>query len=352
MTEQAKSLSYRDAGVDIDAGARAVELMRGAVEKTHGPEVLAGVGAFGGLFDLGGIGEDKPVLVASADGVGTKSMIATQVGKLRGLGHDLVNHCVNDILVQGARPLFFLDYVASSKLAPEAVADVVTGCAEACAENGCALLGGETAEMPGVYRDGELDIVGTIVGVVSRETIIDGSRIRPGDAVIGLASDGLHTNGFSLARRALADADLGERMTDSRTLADHLLAPHRSYLRDIQLLLSGDDKRRGVDIKGLVHITGGGLIDNPPRVLPEGTAMWLVRNNWHVPEVFERIREAGNIALAEMDRVFNVGLGMLVIVPDRDAERALALLDRIDMAQSWAVGQITERGDGAPVVIS
>ena len=349
---KATGLSYKDAGVDIDAGARAVDMMRDAVNATHGPGVLAGLGSFGGLFDASTLDEGAPVLVASTDGVGTKSMVATAAGKLAGLGRDLVNHCVNDILVQGARPLFFLDYVASSRLAPEAVVEIVGGCAAACADVGCALLGGETAEMPGVYRDGELDIVGTIVGVVDRSAIIDGSGIGPGDQVIALASSGLHTNGYSLARRALASTDLSDRLEDGRTLRSALLAPHAPYLREVQLLQSGDDKRRGVTIKGLAHITGGGLIDNPPRILSDNVAMWLVRDSWQVPELFRRIQAAGDIAVDEMDRVFNMGLGMLVVVADADAERALALLDRVDMAESWLVGQVVERGDDAQVRIN
>lgn len=344
--------SYRDAGVDIDAGARAVELMRGAVEETHGPEVLAGVGAFGGLFDIGGLGVQKPVLVASTDGVGTKSMVASARGALRGLGHDLVNHCVDDILVQGARPLFFLDYVASSSLDPEQVAEVVRGCAEACKAVGCALLGGETAEMPGVYQPGELDIVGTIVGVVERDGIIDGAGIAPGDQVIGLASAGLHTNGFSLARRILQGCDLDERLVDGTRIADALLAPHRSYLSEITALQTGDKDHQPVPIKGLAHITGGGLIDNPPRILPPHTAMWLMGDRWDVLPIFTHLQQLGRVAAAEMNRVFNMGLGMLVVVADADVERTLEILDHVEFAQSWHVGSIAERGDGAPVVIA
>jgi phosphoribosylformylglycinamidine cyclo-ligase len=225
-------ISYRDAGVDIDAGARAVELMKDAVRATYGPEVLLGIGAFGGLFDASWLKDmDAPVLVASTDGVGTKTKIAAALGRYDTIGHDIVNHCVNDILVQGARPLFFLDYVAASKLDPEMIAAVVRGCAAACRLAGCALLGGETAEMPGVYAPGEFDLVGTIVGVVDRSQVVDGSRIAPGDAVLGLASAGLHTNGYSLARRALAALDLSDRPNElDVTLGDALLAPHRNYL--------------------------------------------------------------------------------------------------------------------------
>ena len=350
--QAAEQLSYTSAGVDIDAGHRAVALMKDAVHATHGPRVLGGLGAFGGLFDISELGVAKPVLVSSTDGVGTKSMVATQLGKLGGLGHDLVNHCINDILVQGAQPLFFMDYVASSKLDPEAVAAIVRGCAEACGAAGCALLGGETAEMPGVYRDGELDIVGTIVGIVDKDAIIDGSGIVPGDQVIALASSGLHTNGYSLARRALQNADFSGRLEDGRTLGEALTTPHVAYLAEVNRLLHGDDDRAGVPIKGLAHITGGGLIDNPPRILPDDVAMWLVRDNWQVPELFRRIQAAGNIAVGEMDRVFNMGLGMLIVVPDVRVDDALALLDDISLAESWLVGQVVERGDGPQVVIS
>ncbi len=292
-----RSSVYQAAGVDIVASARAVELMKDAVRATYGPEVLLGIGAFGGLFDAAALkGMDAPVLVASTDGVGTKTKIA------------IVNHCVNDILVQGAQPLFFLDYIASSRLDAEMVATVVSGVAAACQMAGCALLGGETAEMPGVYAAGEFDLVGTIVGVVDRKDIIDGSAIRPGDAVIGLASSGLHTNGFSLARRVFEGWDLQAAPLElGRPLGEALLAPHRCYLAEIRRLL-----RAGIVIKGLAHITGGGLIDNPPRILPDGAAIHLRGGSWPIPPLFQLIQRAGQIDAAEMAHVFNLGLGMLV----------------------------------------
>lgn len=326
--------TYQAAGVDIAAGARAVELMKNAVRATYGPEVLLGIGAFGGLFDATALRDmDAPVLVASTDGVGTKTKIASALGRYDTVGHDIVNHCVNDILVQGARPLFFLDYIASSKLDPAMVATVVSGAAAACQAAGCALLGGETAEMPGVYAAGEFDLVGTIVGVVDRSEIIDGSTIRPGDAVIGLPSSGLHTNGFSLARRVLEGWDLRAELPElGRPLGEALLAPHRCYLAEIQRL-----RQAGVPVKGLAHITGGGLIDNPPRILPAGAAIHLHRASWPIPPLFQLIQRAGQIAADEMAHVFNLGLGMLAVTPADQAAKALAAL-----GEGWIVGEVVD----------
>jgi len=334
--------SYRDAGVDIDAGNRTVALMKAAVNATHGPAVLAGVGAFGGLFSLAGLrGMTDPVLAASADGVGTKVRIAAKYGRLAGVGIDLVNHCVDDILVQGARPLFFLDYVASSRLEPELVASIVGGMAQACKANGCALLGGETAEMPGVYCEGEIDVVGTIVGVVDRAKIIDGRRVTPGDAVVGLASASPHTNGYSLIRHILGDRDLEvfEPALDAKPV-DLLLEPHRPYVEDVDAI-----EAAGVDIKGIAHITGGGLIENPPRILPRDTVLHLHRSAWPVPPLFRWLQTLGNVDSAEMHRVFNMGLGFLIIVPADQAEAAMAAAP----TPSWRVGEI-RAGVGAPTV--
>ncbi len=342
QSPEAAPSAYRAAGVDIDAGARAVELMKDAVRATYGPEVLRGIGAFGGLFDASALkAMEAPALVASTDGVGTKTKIAAALGRYDSIGQDIVNHCINDILVQGARPLFFMDYIAMARLDPVMVAQVVRGCAEACRLAGCALLGGETAEMPGVYAPGEFDLVGTIVGVVERERIIDGARIAPGDAVLGLASNGLHTNGYSLARRVLADLDLGTTPKGlSVTLGDALLAPHRNYLREIKML-----EDAGVDIKGLAHITGGGLIDNPPRILPAGCALRLDRDGWPIPPLFDLIRQRGGIDSSEMARVFNLGLGMLVVVPAGQADTARRALGE----GAWRVGEIIARGNGPAV---
>ena len=333
--------TYAQAGVDIEAGNRAVHLMKRAVQSTYGKEVLAGIGAFGGLYDGAVLkGMAAPVLVASTDGVGTKTKIAAALGRYDSIGHDIVGHCVNDILVQGARPLFFLDYVAFNKLVPERVAAIVTGIADACKSVGCALLGGETAEMPGVYEEGEFDLVGTIIGAVERGRIIDGSSIEAGDVIIGIASNGLHTNGFSLARKVLAGRDLTAHDPElGKSLGDALLAPHRPYLRELEQLWTA-----GVTVKGMAHITGGGLIENPPRILPEHIAARIRRGSWPMPPLFQLIQREGDIDPHEMARVFNVGLGMLLLVPASQAKKALGLLDK----DAWIVGEAVRR-TGEPV---
>jgi phosphoribosylformylglycinamidine cyclo-ligase len=261
-----------------------------------------------------------PVLVASTDGVGTKTMIAAAIGSYETLGRDIVNHCINDILVQGAEPLFFLDYVAMPVVDPEVVAAVVGGVAAACREAGCALLGGETAEMPGVYAPGQMDIAGTIIGVVERDEIINGSAIAPGDVLIGLPSVGLHTNGFSLVRSIFGVEDYGRHVEAlGRTLGQALAEPHLSYLPQVRAM------RGAVTIKGLAHITGGGFIENVPRILPEGMAAVIRRDAWVVPPLFALIREAGGVDADEMYRVFNMGMGMVVAVAPQDADAALAV---------------------------
>lgn len=320
--ENIQGSAYARAGVDIDAGQRAVKLMKDAVARTHTANVLGGLGGFGGLFRADFAGMRDPVLVASTDGVGTKTKVAARAGKLSGLGEDIVNHCVNDILVQGARPLFFLDYIAMGQLVPEQVADFVGGAARACERLGVALLGGETAEMPGVYLPGELDIVGTVVGVLDRAELIDGSRLRAGDAVIGLPSSGLHTNGYSLARAALEGLDwTAPHPALGRSIEEALLVPHREYVHAFQALREG-----GVEVRGMAHITGGGLVDNPPRVFPEGLGMLLQEGSWPVPPLFSLIVEAGGVERQEAYRALNMGLGFLFIVPQAQAETALKLL--------------------------
>jgi phosphoribosylformylglycinamidine cyclo-ligase len=292
---------YTDSGVDIDAGNRAVELMKEAVRGTYNDSVLAGIGSFGGLFDVSAIKQiAHPVLVASTDGVGTKVKLAASFGRYRGIGHDIVNHCINDILVQGAKPLFFLDYFATSKLNPAQTAEVVTGIAEACKEAGMALLGGETAEMPGVYQPNEFDVAGTIVGVVERDTILPRLTIQAGDVLIGFQSSGPHTNGYSLIRKVFENTFLED------SLADALLAPHRSYFNLLYTHLS--------KVKALVHITGGGFIENIPRVLPENLNAIIRLNSWPVPPLWTLIQQKGNISIEEMYRVFNMGVGMIAIV--------------------------------------
>lgn len=303
--------SYASSGVDIDAGNRAVELMKDSVKATYNESVLAGIGSFGGLFDASTLKQmESPVLVASTDGVGTKVKLAASVGRYRGIGHDIVNHCINDILVQGARPLFFMDYFATSKLNPEQTAEVVTGIAEACKESGMALLGGETAEMPGVYRDGEFDVAGTIVGVLERSRLLPRPNLLVGDLILGLPSSGPHTNGYSLIRKVFEGADLESVHPElDCSLADGLLAPHRSYFN---VLYPHLDK-----VKALAHLTGGGFIENIPRVLPENLNAVIHLNSWNVPPLWNLIQQQGNISTEEMYRVFNMGIGMIAIV-DKD----------------------------------
>jgi len=328
--------AYKRAGVDIDAGARAVELMKAAVARTHTPDVLAGLGSFGGLFRASALaGMRDPVLVASTDGVGTKTKIATRAGTYAGLGHDIVNHCVNDILVQGARPLFFLDYIAMGKLHPETVAEFVTGAAAACEHLGVALLGGETAEMPGVYVEGELDIVGTIVGVLDRADLVDGSRLAAGDVIIGLPSTGLHTNGYSLARAALAHLDWDAHRDELGTsIQDALLAPHREYVKAYDAL-----RAAGVDVRGMAHLTGGGLVDNPPRVFPAGLGAVIFEDSWPVPPLFRLVCEHGHVDRHEAYRALNMGLGFLFMLPAEQEDAALNAL-RAAQETPYVVGRM------------
>ncbi len=324
--------AYAKAGVDIDSGSQAVALMRTAITATHTPEVLAGVGAFGGMFDAARLRSmQSPVLVASIDGVGTKVMLAAQFGRFRSIGHDIVNHCVNDILAQGAEPLFFLDYFAAGKLNPAQAAEVVNGMAEACQAVGCALLGGETAEMPGVYASEMFDVAGAIVGVVERSAMLPQlSSIRPGDVLLGLRSSGPHTNGYSLIRHVLGgalndsqqrrqlNAALSEIADEPRDIVEDLLAPHRCYLHIVRRI------QRAATIKALAHITGGGFVDNLPRVLPAGLRADVDFSSWTMPPVFQLIQQRGNITDAEMRRVFNCGIGMVVIVSAEEATHAQA----------------------------
>ncbi|MCA1578583.1 MAG: phosphoribosylformylglycinamidine cyclo-ligase [Acidobacteria bacterium] len=313
-----KSVSYSDAGVDIDAATRATDRIKDLARATFNQRTLSEIGSFGGMFDGAFPNLTQPVLVASADGVGTKLKIAFAAGVHNTVGRDLVNHCVNDILVQGARPLFFLDYVATGKLSPEVVASVVEGVANGCRENGCVLLGGETAEMPGFYGEGEYDIAGFIVGVVDRPRVIDGKRIEPGDVLLALPSAGLHTNGYSLARKLffeIAGYEVNTHVPElGMTAGEALLQPHVSYLRPLEGLLD-----RGV-IKGLAHITGGGLTDNIPRILPEGTAVRIEKGSWPVLPIFELFRRLGNVSDSEMYRTFNMGVGMVIVCSPNDVE--------------------------------
>jgi phosphoribosylformylglycinamidine cyclo-ligase len=331
-------MDYKQAGVDIEAGNEVVRRIRTLARGTFTAGVLSEIGSFGGLFRLDAAHVNDPVLVASADGVGTKLRVAFQAGLHRTIGVDLVNHCVNDILVQGAQPLFFLDYLATGRLEPEVAVQVVEGLSSACRENGCALLGGETAEMPGFYADGEYDVAGFIVGVVSRDQLIDGRTIRPGDALIGLPSSGLHTNGYSLARRIAFD--LAGLRVDSfvpdlgRTIGAALLEPHRSYLSVIKPLLSS-----GV-IKGMAHITGGGITDNLPRIFPEGTAAVIDRSAWQVPPIFQWLQRTGTVPDDDMLRTFNMGIGLIVACEDDAADDVISDLAAAGQPAAIRVGRV------------
>lgn len=324
--------SYAASGVDIDAGNRAVDLMKDAVKSTYTPSVLAGIGSFGGLFDASALKEMKsPVLVASTDGVGTKVKLAASVGHYRGIGHDIVNHCINDILVQGARPLFFMDYFAASKLNPEQTAEVVIGIAEACKESGVALLGGETAEMPGVYQPNEFDVAGTIIGVVERENILPRNNLKAGDMLIGLKSSGPHTNGYSLIRKIFADISLDTFFPElNSSLADALLASHRSYYSILYPILS--------EIKALAHITGGGLIENLPRVLPDNLNAKIQFGSWKTSPLWNLIQQTGEIDIEEMYRVFNMGIGMILIV-DKDT---VSKVQNLIPETTFVIGELVE----------
>ncbi len=327
-------MRYRESGVDIDKANEATRAIARLVKKTWSRDVLSEIGSFGGLFRVPA-GMREPVLVSSMDGVGTKLLVARAARRYDTVGQDLVNHCVNDILVQGARPLFFLDYVAAGKIEPDMVAGLVSGLAKACEENGCALIGGETAEMPGLYQEGDFDLAGTIVGVVERDAIIDGTGIVPGDAVFALPSNGLHTNGYSLARR-IAFGTLGLEVDSAveelgGTVADEFLRVHRSYLAAVNAIGAK------VKIKGLAHITGGGVLENLPRILPRGCSARLERGAWPVPPVFGWIAKKGDVVEGEMYRVFNMGAGMLVVVSAEDASRVPGSADGMTVYRAGAI---------------
>jgi phosphoribosylamine--glycine ligase/phosphoribosylaminoimidazole synthetase len=317
--------SYAAAGVDIEAGDKAVELMSAAVRSTYGPEVLAGIGSFGGMYDASSLaGMEEPVLVASTDGVGTKVKLASQFNSFSSIGMDIVNHCVDDILVQGAKPLFFLDYVASSKLDPSMVAAAVGGMADACRNSGCALIGGETAEMPGVYLPDEFDLAGAIVGVVEKKRRLPATGVKAGDLLVGFSSSGLHTNGFSLARTVFSNEDyLGYTDLLGKPLYKALLEPHRSYLPLLYPLL---EKEPGL-IKALAHITGGGFEGNVPRVLPEDLDAVIRVDSWPMPPLFRLIMEKGKVAPEEMYRVFNMGIGMIAVIAPENLDSLASLVD-------------------------
>ena len=331
-------MDYKASGVDIDAGTETVRRIRGLARSTFTSGVLSEIGSFGGLFQLESGRFREPVLVASADGVGTKLKVAFLAKRHHTVGVDLVNHCVNDILVQGAEPLFFLDYLATGRLAPSIAEAIVSGMASACRDNNCALLGGETAEMPGFYGDGEYDIAGFIVGVVDRERLINGRTIAVGDVLVGVPSSGLHTNGYSLARRIVFER-LGLSVEShvpelKQTVGDALLEPHRSYLPIVQPLLAA---RR---IKGMAHITGGGITDNLPRVLPHGTAATVDAAAWQVPPIFRWLQDAGKVAPAEMMRTFNMGIGLIIVTARDQAEALMGELAARGGRDARVIGEI------------
>jgi phosphoribosylformylglycinamidine cyclo-ligase len=318
-----KKKAYARAGVDVDLGNRVKRRIQMLVRRTHGPQVLGKSGGFGGLFAPNFSGMREPVLVASIDGVGTKLKIAFAMNKHDTVGADLVNHCVNDIAVLGARPLFFLDYVGCEKLEPRIFDQLLYGFARGCRLAGCALIGGETAQMPGIYRKGEYDLAGCIVGVVDRARIIDGGNINPGDVILGLASNGLHTNGYSLARKILFEKmrlKIASRLPGSNvTVGEELLRVHKNYQSLLAKVPSGI-------IKGLAHITGGGLVDNLPRILPTNCDAVIDTKSWRVPPIFQILQRSGDVDPAEMYQVFNMGIGMVAIVSERDVQRTMSIL--------------------------
>ena len=311
-------LTYKDAGVDIEAGEKLVEEIKPLVRKTFTPGVLSDIGAFGAFYQPDFSGYNEPVLVSSVDGVGTKLKVAFMSGRHDTVGQDLVNHCVNDIAVCGARPLYFMDYFATGKLEPEVARDVIAGFSKACVENQCALIGGETAEMPDIYQSGEYDLAGTIVGVVDRNSVIDGSTIESGDVLLGAGSSGLHTNGYSLARKILFPAfDVNDRpeKLGGESIGEKLLSVHKSYLALIQGLI-----QRNVDIKGLVHVTGGGIPGNSARVMPDGLEIDVDYDSWHRPPIFDMIQQEGDVPETDMRKSFNLGVGLIIVVRPDDSK--------------------------------
>jgi phosphoribosylformylglycinamidine cyclo-ligase len=342
-TNSRSGVTYRDAGVDIDAGDALVDRIKPLVKRAQRPEVLAGIGGFGALVELPA-GYKRPVLVSGTDGVGTKLRLAIDTGRHSTIGIDLVAMCANDVVVQGAEPLFFLDYYATGKLSVDVAESVIGGIVEGCSQAGAALVGGETAEMPGMYHGGDYDLAGFCVGVVEKESIIDGTKTKAGDAVIGLASSGAHSNGYSLIRKLISMANANERtMLEGRPLFDRLLEPTRIYVKPLLELI------RKLPVHGLAHITGGGLNDNIPRVLPDGLEVVLERKTWGRNPVFEWLQTTGNIELQEMHRTFNCGIGMIAIVPAAQASEAIALL-KARGEEASVIGEVRAGTRGVVIV--
>jgi len=329
------STKYEDAGVSIKAGDETVAKIKSYAKATFNKGVLADIGLFGAFFQPDLTKYKEPVLVSSVDGVGTKLMIASMMKRYDTIGQDLVNHCVNDIAVCGAEPLFFLDYMAFGKLKPDVASEIIKGFSIACKENGCALIGGETAEMPGLYQEKDFDIAGTIVGIVEKSKIINGEKISSGDILIGIPSSGLHTNGYSLARKVLLEK---YKLTDhipsiKKTLGDELLTIHRSYLKTINVI------KEKVEVKGMSHITGGGIVGNTKRIIPSGLKIEIDWNSWEVPEIFKLIQKTGEISDTEMQQVFNMGIGLIFIVPKKNKDLAIELIKKQN-EQPVVVGKI------------
>lgn len=344
MSEQTTSLSYKDAGVDIDAGNALVDRIKGAVKRTTRPEVIGGLGGFGALCQIPA-GYKEPVLVSGTDGVGTKLRLAMDLKRHDGVGIDLVAMCVNDLVVQGAEPLFFLDYYATGKLDVDTASRVVAGIAEGCVQSGCALVGGETAEMPGMYHGDDYDIAGFCVGVVEKADIIDGSKVQPGDQLIALASSGPHSNGFSLIRKVLeVSGQSAETLLDGKSIADHLLEPTRIYVKNLLKLF------KTTPVHALCHITGGGFWENIPRVLPADTKAVINGKSWQWPAIFNWLQQQGNISRHEMYRTFNCGVGMIVVVPAAQLDNALSQLQQAGET-AWHLGEIQAAAAGEQLVI-
>ncbi len=343
-------MDYKSSGVDIDAGNEVVRRVKELAQSTFTKGVISDIGSFGGIFQPDFTAHREPVLVASTDGVGTKLRVAFLTGRHTTVGVDLVNHCVNDILVQGAKPLFFLDYLATGRLSTEVSTAVIEGVAAGCRENGCALLGGETAEMPGFYADGEYDIAGSIVGLADRTNLIDGRSIASGDCLIGLPSSGLHTNGFSLARQIVFERagltvdDRVERLDADATVGEVLLRPHRSYLSLLGPVLGSNA------VKGLAHVTGGGITDNLPRVLPQGVSAEVDRTAWEVPPVFTFLQEVGQVPDDDMYRTFNMGIGMIVVCDAGDVDALRHTFAEAGERDSVVIGRVVDADEQAPAV--
>nr|WP_219606702.1 MULTISPECIES: phosphoribosylformylglycinamidine cyclo-ligase [Pectobacterium] len=340
------SLSYKDAGVDIDAGNALVDRIKGVVKQTRRPEVMGGLGGFGALCALPQKYRE-PILVSGTDGVGTKLRLAMDLKRHDTIGIDLVAMCVNDLVVQGAEPLFFLDYYATGKLDVDTAASVITGIAEGCKQSGCALVGGETAEMPGMYHGEDYDVAGFCVGVVEKSEIIDGSKVQNGDVLVALASSGPHSNGYSLVRKVLevSKTDPEQFELEGKPLADHLLAPTKIYVKSILSLIEK------VDVHAISHLTGGGFWENIPRVLPEGMQATIDESSWQWPAVFNWLQQAGNVSRHEMYRTFNCGVGMIIALPAEQADEAVALLNSSG-ENAWKIGVITQTDAGDAVVIN